>query len=309
MILHRFLNKKQLRSQFILIASLLVFPLSLVTAQNFVELGRSTGHDGPFQNPQAVTVSVDGTIYVVDSGNNRIQLFNHRGAYLRTIGGFGFAADQFDRPLDIWAGSLINIYVADFNNRRVQRYDRDLNYISSLENNEALDRDFQFEEVKSCAVNSNNDLFVLENSENKIIKFNRHGQAERSFGSYESGPGELEDPQQIEISQNKFIIVSDARARAILIFDFFGTYIKSVQYKDFLHPSGMCVLPDQTILLADPSANSVFSITPNFQQVNTIHFQTRKPVSRLTDVAFWKKEKQILLYLLDGNELVFGIYK
>ncbi len=281
----------------------------LLSAQKFSELGRIQGHDGPFSNPQAISVSVDGILYVVDSGNNRIQLFDKRGNYLRTIGGFGFENDQFDQPLDIWTGSLINIYVSDFNNRRVLRYDRNLNFISSLESNEALDPEFQFEEVKSCAVNSNNDLFLLDYSENKIIKFNRHGQAERSFGAYTSGIGELQDPQQLHIFQNKFVLVSDAAAKAVLIFDFFGTFIRSVSTEAFKQPAGLCILPDQTILITDPGSPAVYKIDRNFHSVAPVTINTLQPVSRPMDVACWFENQQIMLYLIDNNEVIFGVYK
>lgn len=275
----------------------------------FIEHGRIKGQDMPFRNPQAVSVSVDGTLYVVDSGNNRIQLFDKRGRFLRTIGGFGFKTDQFDQPTDIWTGSLINIYVADYNNRRVLRYDRSLNFISSLESNEAYDSDYQFEEVKSCALNSNNDLFVLDHSENKIIKFNRHGQPERSFGAYESGQGELQDPQQLHIFQNKFVLVSDAAAKAVFVFDFFGTFIRSVSTEVLHQPSGICVLPDDTILLADSGVNALFLINQNFSTLTSLTLKIRKPLSNLADVACWQDNQQIYLYLIDGNEIIFGVYK
>jgi len=287
---------------------IIVFSQSLC-AQQFTELGRIQGHDGPFRNPQAVSVSVDGTLYVVDSGNNRIQLFDTRGCFLRTIGGFGFGTDQFDQPTDIWTGSLINIYVSDFNNRRILRYDRSLNFISSLESDDALDPDFQFEEVKSCAVNSNNDLFLLDHSENKVIKFNRHGQAERSFGAYTSGVGELQDPQQLHIYKNKFVLVSDATARAILVFDFFGNFIRSVSIEKLKQPAGLCILQDDTILLTDPGSSALYQIDHNFQSIKPVLIKALQPIGRPMDVAYWTENEQIKLYLIDGNEVIFGVFQ
>ena len=293
-----------------LYVTLLIIVFSQVLfAQQFTELGRIQGHDGPFRNPQAVSVSVDGILYVVDSGNNRIQLFDKRGSYLRTIGGFGFGTDQFDQPMDIWTSSIINIYVSDYNNRRVLRYDRSLNYISSLESNEALDPDFQFEEVKSCAVNSNNDLFLLDHSENKVIKFNRHGQAERSFGAYTSGRGELQDPQQLHIYKNKFVLVTDATARAILVFDFFGTFIRSVSTEILKQPAGLCILPDDTILLTDLGSSALYKIDQNFKSIKPVTIKILQPISRPIDVACWSEKEQIMLYLIDDNEVIFGVFK
>ena len=63
---------------------------SVLYAQKFTEVGRIEGDAQTFNQPQALSISAEGILYVVDSGNNRIQLFDLRGKFLRTIGGFGF---------------------------------------------------------------------------------------------------------------------------------------------------------------------------------------------------------------------------
>ena len=285
---------------------LIIFFLNVLFARTFTETGRIDGQGKPFSHPQAIALSVGGTLYVVDSGNNRIQIFDKRGQFLRTIGGFGFEADQFDYPVDIWMRSLINIYISDYNNRRVQRYDRRLNFISSLISNEADNPDVQFEEVLSCALNSNNDLFILEHSENKIVKINRRGEKERSFGTYESGEGELEEPQQLDIADNRFLLVSDAGAKAVFIFDFFGNFIRKIVSPQFVHPAGLCVLEDGSFLLADSEANRLFLINPDFSEVSAISLKTSRPLRRLRDATIIKTDKGALLYLIDGDQVLIG---
>ena len=284
---------------------LFLFCITL-SAREFIEAGRIDGQGKAFNHPQAVALSSDGQLYVVDSGNNRIQIFDKRGQFLRTIGGFGFESDQFDNPTDIWTRSFINIYISDYNNRRVQRYDRRLNFISSLISDEADDPDVQFEEIRSCALNSNNDLFILERGENKIVKINRRGEKERSFGTYESGDGELQEPQQLDILKNNFLLVSDAGAKSVFVFDFFGNFIRRISSPQFIHPAGLCVLQDAFILLADSESNQLFSISADFSEITTITLKTSRPVRRLRDAAVWKTEKETLLYLIDGDQVIIG---
>jgi len=283
-----------------------LFFCSALLAQVFTETGRFKGQGKPFSHPQAIALSVDGKLYVVDSGNNRIQIFDKRGQFLRTIGGFGFESDQFDNPTDIWTRSLINIYISDYNNRRIQRYDRRLNFISSLINNEADDPDVQFEETRSCALNSNNDLFILEHSENKIIKINRRGEKERSFGSYESGDGELQEPQQLDIAANRFLLVSDAGAKTVFVYDFFGNFIRRIESPQFVHPAGLCILEDGSFLLADSEANKLFSISPDFSAITAISLKLSRPLTQLRDAAVFKTDKDTLLYLIDGDQVIIG---
>ncbi len=279
---------------------------NLLFARTFIETGRIDGQGKPFSHPQAITISVDGKLFVVDSGNNRIQVFNKRGQFLRTIGGFGFEAEQFDNPTDIWMRSLINIYISDYNNRRVQRYDRRLNFISGLTSNEADNPDVQFEEVLSCALNSNNDLFLLDHGENKIIKINRRSEKERSFGTYESGEGELQEPQQLDITGNRFLLVSDAGAKAVFVYDFFGNFIRRITDPQFIHPAGLCVLDDGSVLLSDSEANRLFLINSDFSDIAVIRLETGKPLKRLRDAAVLKTVNTTLLYLIDGDQVIIG---
>ena len=288
---------------------LLLLFCSVLTAQKFTQIGQIEGNTQAFNQPQALSVSVDGILYVVDSGNNRIQLFDLRGKFISTIGGFGFNDDQFDNPTDIWTRSLINIYVTDFNNRRIQRYDRNMNFISSRYSDEADKSAFQFEEIISCAVNSNNDLFVLEQSERKVVKFNRFGKAERTFGTYDSGEGELTEPFQLDIYKKKYLLVSDAGAKGLFVFDFFGNFVRKINHTGFIRPAGLFVFKNEVVFLADSDAQRVYRITQDFSKIQKIGFDTVKPVSRLMDVAVFETDHQTLMYLIDGNRILIGTFK
>ncbi len=284
-------------------------------AQQFVEhfrFGSQGQAPGEFNTPQALALADDGTLFVVDSQNNRIQLFTSKGKFLRTVGGFGFAPDQFDFPTDIWVKSILNIYVADYNNRRLQRYDRQMNYLAQLKSNPNWPEDFQFAEVLSCALNSQNDLFLLDAQENKVVKFNRQGQPERVFGTYESGAGELLQPIQLDIFRNRWILVSDIARHAIVVFDFFGTFIKAVTHSSFRQPTGLATHERFGIFVADEGAKQLFRIKPDLTAVEVIRTVLSKPLSAPRDITLFPlpdSTRQINCFVIDGNEIIAGKFK
>ncbi len=292
-----------------LIILLVVFAAS-TSGQNLDEVLRfgGTGDEpGTFKNPLAIDVSFSGIVYVVDTGNHRIQLFDQKGTFIKSIGGFGFAKDHFDTPRDIWVRSMINIYVSDYNNQRLVRYDRHMNFISMLERNDADPYAYQFYEVCSAALNGQNELFIVEHDENKVIKFSREGKPERAFGTIESGYGELERPQQIDLLPGNRIVISDTGKRALMIYDFFGSFIASFTDDQFQSPRGIGITPDGIVYVADPVAGQVFRVERGFTGLKRVILRGGEPLRQPQDIAFLKEsDSAIKAYVLDGDRVVVG---
>jgi hypothetical protein len=70
-----------------------------------------------------VAVDARGRVYVADTFNDRIQVFDNTGAYLTAIGGdWGTNTGQFRRPHAVDVDSASNVYVADRYNHRIQKF-------------------------------------------------------------------------------------------------------------------------------------------------------------------------------------------
>ena len=73
---------------------------------------RGQGAD-EFNIPLQASVTSDGTLYVVDSGNFRIQRINKDGEFLGSFGEIGRRSGQFSRPKGIATDMEGNVYVVD----------------------------------------------------------------------------------------------------------------------------------------------------------------------------------------------------
>jgi DNA-binding beta-propeller fold protein YncE len=86
--------------------------------------------DGQFHEPWGIAVDARGAIYVADTWNGRIQVFDAAGRFLRRWGRFGHAAsaDPSATPLTLYGprGVAIeadgNVLVADTGNKRILRF-------------------------------------------------------------------------------------------------------------------------------------------------------------------------------------------
>jgi len=245
------------RCLFCLLGSILL--ASLGTAQHakfsqaiyLFQIPDSDSSQSKFNRPRGISVDLSGTLYVSDTENHRILTFDGNGKPIDSIGGFGWEKDMFDTPLDIYACSALDVFVADCNNNRIQRYDKDLNYISSLTSNESWDEALQFGYPRSVVNSIHGELLVLDGENNRLLKFNALGEPEISFGDYGEGRGRLLNPMQLAISPDDKIFVSDAAQNKLIVFDYFGNYLDEIGALVLKEPHGICYTSAKVIAVAD----------------------------------------------------------
>ncbi|MCU0522055.1 MAG: TIGR03663 family protein [Anaerolineae bacterium] len=77
---------------------------------------------GKFYGPRGLAISPGGELFVADTGNKRVQVFDLDGTFLREFGGGGTAAGYLDEPVGIDVSADGVVAVVDSWNRRVQLF-------------------------------------------------------------------------------------------------------------------------------------------------------------------------------------------
>lgn len=186
---------------------------------------------GNFENASSFHINSMGLIYVTDSGKDNAAKFDTLGAKLKDIGGYGWDEGAFYEPVDVFATPL-NIYISDKNNHRIQRFDKDLNFISQLSTRESEDEAAQFGYPVSSVTSNLGDLFVLDSENKRIIKFDLFGNFIMNFGGFDWGDYALSDPKKMAVSPSNNIYVIDGND--IVVFDQYGNGISRLNpAKDF----------------------------------------------------------------------------
>ena len=85
----------------------------LATGEVAYDIGHRGTGQGEFNLPKDIAVGPDGRVYVVDSSNFRVQVFEADGTYVHTFGSIGVQPGQFSRPKGLATDPDGNIYVTD----------------------------------------------------------------------------------------------------------------------------------------------------------------------------------------------------
>ncbi len=219
--------------------------------------------------PLGMDIDPDGNIYIADTGNNRILKCTQRGELLREVGGFGFDKEQFDRPVDVWAGNGLDVFVVDYNNQRLERYDKDLNYIASYYADELQDESLQFGYPTAVGFSPNGEIFLADHEFNRVLRIDSFGKPKASFGDFNWGEGRLSRPAKILLTSRREIFVSDSTAEAMVEFDYYGNFVRRFGEGILRDPAGVAEVKRKTknanealLMVADRSNHRIVYLNP-----------------------------------------------
>ncbi len=124
---------------------------------------------GSFNRPEGVAVGPDGSVYVADTGNDRVVRLSPSGAVLGQWGQTGGGNGGFRGPTGIGIDAAGNVYVADTNNNRVQVFDANGRWLNGWGNRGAAAG--QFSQPTALAVGCEGDVYVADTNNNRVQRF------------------------------------------------------------------------------------------------------------------------------------------
>ena len=115
---------------------------------------------GDFSKPAGVAVDAEGNLYVADTMNNRIEIFDADGQFISTFGKNGDGPGYFSRPKGVAIDGDGHIWVADGMQDRVQVFDKTGQLLISFGGHGLLPG--QFQGLVAIAIDKRNRVFTTE---------------------------------------------------------------------------------------------------------------------------------------------------
>jgi DNA-binding beta-propeller fold protein YncE len=175
----------------------------------------------PAQNQQALTgfygprsIAYDraaGELYITDTGNRRVMVFNKQGQYVRQFGSSGSGPGQFDEPVSVALSPDGKVYVADLRNKRIQILDKQGAYLGQISMPQWQEADLS---EPYLAFDAQGQLYASIPTSGSVVRLDASGQITATYNT--TNGANLQNPIGLAFDSDGNLYVADGRRSAIV---------------------------------------------------------------------------------------------
>ena len=256
------------------------------------------GDGGPaanatFNGMHNIAVTPDGDLYISDSWNHCVRKIDGKSGIISTIAGTGKAGFSGDGgPASKATFNFLmcvslnathdKLYVADLKNRRIRMIDLKSGLVTTVAGNGkkgvpqngALANDSPLIDPRAVAIDSRNNLYILERSGHALRMVTPDGKIQTVAGTGKAGnatgqalQAEFNSPKHLAIDHDNNVIIADDQNARIVRYDAQRGTVSSILGKGvdkpkrgLLHPHGVCVHEDGSIFTVDTGHHRIIRL-------------------------------------------------
>lgn len=221
--------------------------------------GAKGSGSGQFMVPWDLATNSAGDVYVLDTGNNRVEEFTGEGALVREWGSYGSGNSQFNNPLGIAVAPNGDVYVTDENNNRVEEFTGEGSYIRQV--GSAGSGAGQMYSPNGIAIDSSGNVWVADSGNSRVDEFNSEGTFVRTISG--EGANKIKGAGDVAVdSKGNVWVDEDNQGERISEFTGEGSYICSIGSRgsgngQLNDPWRAIVGPEGNIWVADTGNNRI----------------------------------------------------
>lgn len=217
--------------------------------------GKKGDKPGDLNSPERMALGPDGLIYVADTNNHRIQVFDSEGNLVKSWGQYGNLDGEMKKPHAVAVGSDGIVYVSDNGNRRILKFDKNGNQIAKLG-----DKNTVSSNITGIAVDAKGNIYTVDTDKHRIVVYDQKGEVINTIGKKGKWEGVMmEDPADIAIDQLGNIYVVDSSNNRVKKFDANGNFSGVIGSEmELKEPTGLGLATNGNIYLADKGRKRIF---------------------------------------------------
>lgn len=216
-----------------------------------LQWGSEGSGNGQFSSPFGIAIDRSGSVYITDSGNNRIQVFTEDGEFVRAWGTEGTGDGEFRDPRGVAVDGNSSVYVVDYQNNRIQKFTGTGSYLEKWGNRGTGEGSFSG--PHGVAADRSGTVYVVDTGNSRVQAFTEAGDFIRAWGSMGNSNGQFQFPLSIATDSDGEIYVADSSNFRIQKFNATGGFLMkwALSGEGIFHPYGISVDERGNVYLAD----------------------------------------------------------
>ena len=196
-------------SQCYFIADAITYQLHKFDAKGIclAQSGTQGSEPGQLLNPSGMEY-YNGELYVVDTSNHRIQVFDKDLKLLRHFGREGISNDCFESPTDVAIDDSGKLYITDTLNNRIQVLDHEGKFIRNIKK---TDKQRQYPHMPQKVKIYRGYIYTTEYQMNSVCVFTVAGDFVTTFGQ-----GHITHPEGIAINQDGYVYIASNKEMIVV---------------------------------------------------------------------------------------------
>ena len=163
---------------------------------------------GQFNFPNGLRINSKEELYVCDSKNNRIQVFDLNLIFKREFGRPGMGKGHFSFPSDVDFDRNDNVYITDSYNHRIQVFTPREQFVRTIGYKQFGQKELEFPTNLQVV---NDLLFVTDVTKRCIVILETSGELVKTFGD-----GVLEKPEGLAVDEDGYVYVTSHSSKLIV---------------------------------------------------------------------------------------------
>jgi DNA-binding beta-propeller fold protein YncE len=192
--------------------------------------------------PASMATTARGRLAILDREPPRIVVLDRERQAVQIAAGAGDYQVSLRRPRFIRSGFGLTLEVTD-EAGRVLIFDNELRFISSFEPSYEASG-FAGGSPSGLAVSGMGDTYLADRANDVVYHFDPSGKFVTTVGGAGSGIGRLNRPEGLAITEDDRLVVCDAGAARVVVFDAAGEYLLSLGDREMRNPVAAAVAPN-----------------------------------------------------------------
>ena len=222
--------------------------------------------EGQFNGPRDIAIAPDGSMYIADAFNHRIQHLDQDGSVLQIWGSFADQAQgvapggTFYEPWGLALAPDGTLYVADTWNHRIQHFTAEGEFIEQFGYFGQAETEYAFWGPRDVLVDDEGRLYVMDTGNKRVVIFAPDGEYLTEFGMFGLAEGEFDEPVSLAIDDEQRLYITDTWNQRVQIFEpdptgeyvFVNTWSVEGWYGQSLNNKPYLAVQNNVVCLTDP---------------------------------------------------------